>query len=105
MGEISLKGYAHLGDAVYEVFIREFVVEKTSNLKKMHELCSKFVCAEFQAELINNLENFFTEDEKELIRRGKNITLTISKRSNQNIHRTATAFEVVIGYNYKNNKQ
>jgi len=102
--DISLKGLAHLGDAVYEVFIRELVVQKTSNMKKMHDLSSKYVRAEFQAELINKLDEFWSDDEKEFIRRGKNITLSVGKRNNQQIHRCATAFEVVIGYNYLNNK-
>lgn len=102
--DISIKGYAHLGDAVYELYVRDKVVLTTSNSNKMHTLTTSFVRAEFQANLLENLLDFLTEDEKELVRRAKNIPLGVAKRSSQSIHRLATAFEVVIGFNYCNDK-
>ena len=33
-----LRNYAHIGDAVWEVFVREFVIEKTSNSKALHKM-------------------------------------------------------------------
>ena len=64
----------------------------------------KYVNAPFQANLINLLDENLTEDEKELIKRGRNLPLTIAKKHNPKIHRLATAFEVLIGYLYINNK-
>ena len=38
MEKYHLRAYAHIGDAIYEVFIREKVINVTSNSKKMHDL-------------------------------------------------------------------
>ena len=102
--EFNLNAYAHLGDAVYELFIREMVVKITNKPQKMHKLTTDWVCATTQARLLNELEDFFTEEEKEIIRRARNLPLTQNKKNNQAIHRQATAFEVIIGYFYINNK-
>lgn len=98
MMEYSLKHYAHLGDAVYELFIRELVVGCTHSQKQMHELTIAHVNAVFQAELLEKLEDFVNEQEQELLRRARNLPITINKKSNQKIHRAATAFEVLVGY-------
>lgn len=100
MKDYSLKHYAHLGDAVYEVFIREFVIEHTHTQKQMHNLTTSYVNAHYQANLLEELAdaNFWNEEEEELIRRARNLPTTINKKSNQKVHRAATAFEVVVGY-------
>lgn len=100
----TLKHYAHLGDAVWELFTRELVIASAHSQKQMHELTVANVRAEFQAELLEKLDQFLKEDEIELVRRGRNLPTTISKKSNQKIHRAATAFEVLVGYLYVNDK-
>ena len=35
---IALRNYAHLGDAVWEIFVREYVIYKTSNSKILHKI-------------------------------------------------------------------
>ena len=97
MDELNIKCYAHLGDAVYEVFIREKIIYLTSKLSTMHKLNTTFVRASFQCELLNLLEPHLYEKEKDLIRRGKNIPSN-SRKQNQALHRIATGFEVLIGY-------
>lgn len=102
--EYNLKHYAHIGDAVWELFVREFVIEKTTNQKQMHNLTTKFVNAGFQAEMMKKLEPFLREEEVEIARRARNLPLTINKKSNPQIHCSATSFETIIGYFYLNNK-
>ena len=104
MEELNLRCYAHIGDAVYEVFVRELVIYKTSNGKKLHELSTKYVNAEFQANMLEKLSEKLTEKELDLTRRGRNLSTTIAKRQNQSTHRQATAFEVLLGYNYLHDK-
>ena len=104
MTEYNLKQYAHIGDAVWELFIREFVIQKFSVQKTIHTETVKYVNADFQSSLIELLEPYLTDDEKELLKRGRNLSLTISKKHNPQTHRLATAFEVLIGYFYLNNK-
>lgn len=105
MEKYHLRAYAHIGDAVYEVFVREKIIEKTSNGKKMHELTTKFVKAEFQTETLENILEKLTPEELDLVRRARNLPSTSFRRSNQSLHRHATAFEVLLGFHYLHNKK
>ena len=105
MKEYNLKHYAHIGDAVFELFIREIVINSVNTQKAIHQMTIKFVNANFQSELLNYLEEFLTDEEKDLTRRGRNLPLTANKKSNQAIHRSATALEVLIGYLYLNDRK
>ncbi len=106
MESFDLKRYAHLGDAVYEVFIRENVIFKTKSLNNMHKNTTAFVCADFQAKIAEIIfENFLNDEEKEIFRRARNLPLTVNKRNKPDIHRYATALECITGYFYLNNKQ
>ncbi len=105
MEKYHLRAYAHIGDAVYEVFIREKVINVTSNSKKMHDLTTKYVKAEFQMEALDKLADFLTEEEIDIVRRARNMPSTTFRRANQSLHRHATAFEALLGFNYINNKE
>ena len=94
----SLRNYAHIGDAVWEVFVREFVIEKTSNSKALHKMTTDRVNASFQKDLLNILMPNLTEKEQELARRGRNLPIPIGRKNIQADYRQATAFEVLIGY-------
>lgn len=43
MEEMHLRNYAYLGDAVWELFIREKTVKLTDNSKKLHEITTSKV--------------------------------------------------------------
>ncbi len=104
MHELNIKNYAHIGDAVYEVFIREHTILMTSNLKKLHKYTVYFVNAGFQTELLEKITPFLTESELELARRARNIPTSSARRINRTLHSSATSLEVVLGYNYIHNK-
>ena len=65
MQELNIKNYAHIGDAVYEVFIRERTIMMTSKLQRLHKLTVGFVNAKFQTELLEKLMPSLTEQEIE----------------------------------------
>ena len=102
--EYNLKHYAYIGDSVWELFVRNIVITKTQSQSEMHKMTTKYVCASFQADAINSIYDVLTEQEKEIQRRGRNLKITINKRSNPKIHSLATSFEVIIGYLYLNDK-
>ena len=104
MQELNIKNYAHIGDAVYEVFIRERTIMLTSNLKKLHQYTVHFVNASFQTELLEKITPSLTEQELELSRRARNIPTSSSRRIDRALHSSATSLEVVLGYNYVHNK-
>jgi len=103
MDEMSLRNYAYLGDAVWELFVREYTIKQTNNASKLHKITTDFVKASYQAELLQNMD--LTEDEIELARRARNLPIPVARRSNQTEYRHATAFEAIIGYWYLNDKQ
>ena len=105
MVQYNLKHYAHIGDAVFELFIRENVILHTTKQNDMHKMTTKYVNAESQAEILSQIKDFFTKEESEIIRMGHNLPITANKRNNQKIHRIATSFEVIIGYLYLNDKK
>ncbi len=98
---LDLRSYAHMGDAVWEVFVREITIYRTQVPNELHKITIALVNAEFQAELLEKIDTYLTEDEKEMSRRGRNLA---SGKSNRPAHRISTAFEVLIGYWYINDK-
>lgn len=102
--EIVLRNYAHIGDAVWEVFVRTYTIYKTSNSKLLHKITTDRVNASFQKELLNIIYPNLTEDEQEIARRARNLPIPVGRRSIQTDYRQATAFEVLIGYWYLHDK-
>jgi len=101
----NLKHYAYIGDAVWEIFIRKLVINKTEKQDIMHKLSTKYVCATRQAEIMELIADYLKEDEIDIQKRGRNLKITINKRNNPAIHALATSFEVLIGYLYLNNTE
>lgn len=105
MKDLSLKNYAHLGDAVWELIVREKTVFLTQKIKELHKLTIERVNASYQAELLRNMENFLNEEELDIIRRARNLQVPVSRRTQQAEYRQATAFEALVGWLYLNNKE
>ena len=104
MEEMNLRNYAHLGDAVWELFIREITIQQTQNAKELHKLTTDKVNANFQNKLLLKIQEYLSEQEVELTRRGRNLPVPIARRTNQSEYRMATAFEVLIGWLYLKDK-
>ena len=98
MEEMNLKNYAYIGDAVWELFVREKTTKITDNSKKLHKLTTDKVKASFQAYLLHTLENELTDNEKEIARRARNLSIPVGRRQIQSEYRQATAFEALIGW-------
>ncbi len=99
--ELALKNYAHIGDAVWEVFVRDYVIQKTSNSKLLHKMTTDRVNATFQMNMLEFITSDLTEAEQDLARRARNLPIPVGRKSIQHDYRLATAFEVLIGYWYK----
>ncbi|MDD3419850.1 MAG: ribonuclease III domain-containing protein [Candidatus Gastranaerophilales bacterium] len=98
----DLRSFAHIGDAVWEVFIREITIYQTLVPNELHKKTIALVNAEFQAKLLSQIEPDLTEDEKAMAKRARNLS---DGKSNRPAHRISTAFEVLIGYWYLNDKK
>lgn len=101
--------WAYVGDCVYELYIRTELINRT-NLKphKLHIESIKYVKAQAQAEFLKKIYDDLTEEEQEIIRRGRNAeNHHLPKNCNIQDYMYATAFEALIGYLYlrKQNKR
>lgn len=102
---IVLRNYAHIGDSVWELFVRTYTIYKTSNAKLLHKITTDRVNATFQKEMLDYISEDLTLDEQELARRARNLPIPVGRRSIQAIYRQSTAFEVLIGYWYLHNSE
>ena len=99
--------WAYVGDAVYELYIRTHLVNKT-NLKphKLHIEAIKYVKAQSQAQALKKIEVNLTEKEKEIVRRGRNTeNHHVAKHASVQDYMYSTAFEALIGYLYLTNQE
>ena len=100
--------YAYIGDAVYEIYIREYLIKQgIVKVKELQEKATKYVSAKGQAAFIKKLleQNFLDKDEIEIVTRARNHK-TNSHPKNTDIitYKYATSLEALIGYLYLNKK-
>ena len=97
---------AYMGDAVYEKFIREYVIRQ--GLCKnglLHKKSIKYVSAKGQAQILKEIEDFLTDEEKDIVRRGRNSNPhSTAKNADIVEYKYATGFEALIGWLYLNEK-
>lgn len=98
--QINTNALAYLGDAVYEVAIRKYIMETGQhNADRLHQIAVRFVRAEGQAEAIKKIIGELTEEEQSLVRRARNRKITSMPRNVTPItYKWATAFEAFVGY-------
>lgn len=94
--------WAYVGDAVYELYIRTNLVNNTKlNPHKLHVEAIKYVKAQAQAKILETITENLTEEEKDIVRRGRNAqNHHLPKNANLDEYSHATAFEALIGYLY-----
>ncbi len=94
--------WAYMGDAVYEKFIREYVINQGLCKNGMlHKKSIKYVSATGQANILKKLEEFLTDEEKDIVRRGRNSNPhSTSKNADIIDYKHATGLEALIGYLY-----
>ena len=98
--------WAYVGDCVYELYIRSELVNKTK-LKphKLHIASIQYVKAEKQAEILHNIYDDLTDEEKDIVRRGRNSeNHHLPKNCSVENYAYSTAFEALIGYLYLTRK-
>ena len=94
--------WAYVGDAIYELYIRTSLINKTK-LKphKLHVESIKYVKAKAQADLLKQILPELTDEEKEIVRRARNAeNHHLPKNADPQDYMYATAFEGLIGFLY-----
>lgn len=91
---------AYIGDAVYELYVRQKLLGKSVTAHKLHEMAIGLVNNNSQAALFRKLEPSLTEIEQSVARRGRNTKGKVPRNADVLTYRIATAMEAVIGYTY-----
>lgn len=111
LGDIDIVSYppltlAYIGDAIYEIIIRTYVVINTNTqVNKLHKMTSNLVKAKTQSDMIKSLYYELTEEELRIFKRGRNAkSVSVAKNASVTEYRTATGFEALMGYLYLNNE-
>ena len=98
--QLSPLTLAFYGDCVYEILVRRRIVEGGSRpSQELHRLSVQMVRACFQSAAYEKILPVLTEEETDILKRGRNATgLNPPKSSNPRDYHRATAVEVLFGY-------
>ena len=104
MNNLNILTLAYIGDSVYEIYIRKYLIEKgivkVNNLQKE---AIKYVSAKGQSRYLKELvdSNFLTDEEKDIYLKARNHRTTHKPKNTDIItYKHATALEAIIGYLY-----
>ena len=93
---------AYLGDAAYEVYIRQHLLTKgISKPTKLQHIATHYVSAKAQAALIDLMkeDELLSDEEWSYFKRGRNANShTHAKNTSVMTYRISTGFEAVMGY-------
>ena len=105
---INVLALAYLGDSVYEVYIREYLIKQgIQNVNELQEQAIKYVSAKGQAYYLKQLidNQILTEQELSIVHRGRNHkSHKAPKNTDINTYKLATGFEALIGYLHLDNQ-
>ncbi|MEY8318323.1 ribonuclease III domain-containing protein [Oscillospiraceae bacterium 50-58] len=99
---LSTLGLAHLGDGVYEVMVRSWLVlHGKAKAKDLHRATVKYVAAPAQAERFEKIQPLLTGEETDVFRRGRNTAPhSVPKAASRAQYQTATGLEALFGWLY-----
>ena len=99
---ITNLGLAHVGDGVYELLCRSYLVSKGGKtVLKLHNETVNLVKAPTQAKFADKIKPMLTEEEMDYFRRGKNAhTHAAPKSATPQEYAKATGFETLFGALY-----
>lgn len=99
---------AYIGDAVYELYVREFLIKTgISKVKELQKSSIKYVSAIAQASILEDLLNagILSEEEIDIVKRGRNAHSHSNKTTDIVTYKKATGLETLVGYLYLNNRE
>lgn len=98
---------AYVGDAVFELYIRQYLVNKgLSKAKDLHRQAVNYVKATTQAKIIHELEKELSESEQKVVKRGRNAKSGQTPKNTDVVnYRYSTGFESLLGYLYLSQQQ
>ena len=102
LNEINVLVLAYLGDAVYEVYVRRYLInKKIANVNDLQKEAINFVSANAQAKYLTEMidRNFLSEEEIDIVKRARNYKSSSHPKNCDIItYKHATGLEALIGY-------
>lgn len=103
--QLSPASLAYLGDAVYELYVRTHFLWPPKRLGDYHRRVVAQVRAESQAVFLRQLDPYLTDQERDIVRWGRNAASGRPRRLPADLYRQATSLETLIGYLYLQDPQ
>ena len=91
---------AYLGDALYDLYVREHLVAHGGRVRRLHREAIHLVCAHAQAEALGRVEAELTEAEAAVVRRARNADQHPPRNADAGEYHRATALEALVGWLY-----
>lgn len=105
--EVDIRTYspltlAYIGDSIYDLIIRTVIVSRgNTSVNKLHHHTIQYVKAPAQAKIAKALLPYLTEEEQDILRRGRNAKpYTKAKNATMEEYKKATSLEALVGYLY-----
>ena len=104
---LSALGMAHLGDGVYELMVRSWLILQGFGKKgNLHRETVARVRASYQAKALARIEPLLAAEETAVAHRGRNAHVgNIPKNATRGEYAHATALEALFGYLYLNGRR
>ena len=99
---LSSLGLAHLGDGVFEVMVRAWLILRgKARAKDLHRATVRYVAAPAQAAAVERLLPLLTPEEADVYRRGRNTAPhSVPRAASRAQYQAATGLEALFGWLY-----
>ena len=99
---LSSLDLAHLGDSVFEVMVRSWLVlHGKAKAKDLHRATVRYVAAPAQAAAVERLLPLLTQEEADVYRRGRNTAPhSVPRAASRGEYQAATGLEALFGWLY-----
>jgi ribonuclease-3 family protein len=100
---------AYIGDSIYELFVREHLINKgINNVNDLQKEAKRYVTAKNQSVYLDKIisNNLLTESEIDIVKRARNSKVKSHPKNTDIItYKYATGLEALIGYLYLEQKK
>ena len=102
MRQMSVLDLAFVGDGVYDLLAREYLLQDGAcPVKKLHQRKAGWVCCQAQARVLRELWDVLSEQEREIALRGRNAHVGhVPKNASVADYHGATGLEALFGWLY-----
>jgi ribonuclease-3 family protein len=97
---------AYIGDAVYELLVRTYILDKNLQVNQLHRGATRYVKAGAQSDIVHDLDSILSDKERSIVKKGRNAKTNTSPKNADIIeYKYATGFEALFGYLYLNSEE